>query len=39
MLHSALTREITGRELLFGSAFHLAREGAGAAPGLAAWGG
>ena len=27
-----------GRELLLGSAFHLAREGDGRAPGLAAWG-
>ena len=31
-------REITGRELLLGSAFHLAKEGDGGAPGLAAWG-
>ena len=31
-------REITGRELLLGSAFHLAREGDGTGPGLAAWG-
>ena len=27
-----------GRELLLGSAFHLAREGDGAGPGMAAWG-
>ena len=31
-------REISGRELLLGSAFHLAREGDGGGPGLAAWG-
>ncbi len=31
-------REVTGRELLLGSAFHLAKEGDGAGPGLAAWG-
>ena len=31
-------REVTGRELLLGSAFHLAREGDGTGPGLAAWG-
>ena len=31
-------RSMTGRELLLGSAFHLAREGDGAGPGLAAWG-
>ena len=35
---STTTREITGRELLLGSAFHLAKEGDGAGPGLAAWG-
>ena len=29
---------MSGRELLLGSAFHLAREGEGTAPGLAAWG-
>ena len=29
---------MTGRELLLGSAFHLAREGDGGRPGLAAWG-
>ena len=32
------TRDLSGRELLLGSAFHLAREGDGAGPGLAAWG-
>ena len=37
-LDSAPAREISGRELLLGSAFHLAREGDGAGPGLAAWG-
>ena len=31
-------RSVTGRELLLGSAFHLAREGDGTGPGLAAWG-
>ncbi len=31
-------RLTTGRELLLGSAFHLAREGDGGGPGLAAWG-
>ena len=31
-------RSITGRALLLGSAFHLAAEGDGAGPGLAAWG-
>ena len=35
---STPAREITGRELLLGSAFHLAREGDGTGPGLAAWG-
>ncbi len=35
---SAPMRELSGRELLLGSAFHLARDGDGAAPGLAAWG-
>ena len=35
---SAPGREITGRELLLGSAFHLATESDGGAPGLAAWG-
>ena len=29
---------MTGRELLLGSAFHLAKEGDGGGPGLAAWG-
>ncbi len=37
-LDGTTTRDITGRELLLGSAFHLAREGDGRAPGLAAWG-
>ena len=31
-------RSLSGRELLLGSAFHLAAEGDGDAPGLAAWG-
>jgi len=31
-------RTLSGRELLLGSAFHLAREGEGGGPGLAAWG-
>ena len=31
-------RRMTGRELLLGSAFHLAREGDGGDPSLAAWG-
>ena len=31
-------REVTGRELLLDSAFHLARDGRGRGPGLAAWG-
>ncbi len=35
---SAPGRLTTGRELLLGSAFHLAREGDGGGPGLAAWG-
>ena len=35
---SAPGRLMTGRELLLGSAFHLAREGDGGTPGLAAWG-
>ena len=35
---SAPMREISGRELLLGSAFHLAKEGDGTGPGLAAWG-
>ena len=37
-LDSAAARAMSGRELLLGSAFHLAREGDGAGPGLAAWG-
>ena len=32
------TRDVTGRDLLLGSAFHLAAEGDGTGPGLAAWG-
>ena len=32
------TRDLSGRELLLGSAFHLAREGDGTGPDLAAWG-
>ena len=32
------TRDLSGRELLLGSAFHLAKEGEGGRPGLAAWG-
>ena len=35
---SAPARDLSGRELLLGSAFHLAREGDGTGPGLAAWG-
>ena len=35
---STATRDLSGRELLLGSAFHLAREGGGGRPGLAAWG-
>ena len=35
---SAPGRLMTGRELLLGSAFHLAKEGDGGRPGLAAWG-
>ena len=31
-------RSMTGRELLLGSAFHLATDGGGSAPDLAAWG-
>ena len=34
----AAMREISGRELLLGSAFHLARDGEGDGPSLAAWG-
>ena len=37
-LDGTTTRDIAGRELLLGSAFHLAAEGDGGAPGLAAWG-
>ena len=35
---SAPPRDLSGRELLLGSAFHLAREGDGTGPGFAAWG-
>ncbi len=35
---SAPARGITGHDLLLGSAFHLAKEGDGGTPGLAAWG-
>ncbi len=38
MLAGAPARSILGRELLRGSAFHLAMDGDGAVPGLAAWG-
>ena len=34
----APARRMSGRELLLGSAFHLAAEGDGTGPGLAAWG-
>ena len=37
-LDGATTRDLSGRELLLGSAFHLASEGDGTGPGLAAWG-
>ena len=37
-LSSAPVRTLSGRELLLGSAFHLAAEGDGTGPGLAAWG-
>ena len=37
-LDGSTTRDLSGRELLLGSAFHLAREGDGTGPGLAAWG-
>ena len=37
-LAGSTTRDLSGRELLLGSAFHLAKEGDGAGPGLAAWG-
>ena len=37
-LDSPTGRNLSGRELLLGSAFHLAREGDGTGPGLAAWG-
>ena len=35
---STPARGVSGRELLLGSAFHLAKEGDGTGPGLAAWG-
>ena len=35
---SPSARRMSGRELLLGSAFHLAAEGDGGGPGLAAWG-
>ena len=35
---SSPARSVTGRELLLGSAFHVAPEGDGSGPGLAAWG-
>ena len=35
---TASARSVTGRELLLGSAFHLAMDGDGGRPGLAAWG-
>jgi len=38
VLAGAPTRTMSGRELLLGSTFHLAREGEGDGPGLAAWG-
>ena len=37
-LDGAPSRDLSGRELLLGSAFHLAAEGDGTGPGLAAWG-
>ena len=37
-LGASTAREISGRELLLGSAFHVGRESGGAGPGLAAWG-
>ena len=38
VLDGSTTRDLSGRELLLGSAFHLAAQGEGAGPGLAAWG-
>ena len=35
---STPARGVSGRELLLGSAYHLAKEGDGTGPGLAAWG-
>ena len=37
-LGSSPVRTMSGRELLLGSSFHLAREGEGSGPGIAAWG-
>ena len=37
-LGSTPAQSVSGRALLLGSAFHLAREGEGGAPGVAAWG-
>ena len=37
-LDGTTARDLSGRELLLGSAFHLAAEGDGTGPGLAAWG-
>ena len=37
-LDDTAAHEVSGRELLLGSAFHLTREGEGGGPGLAAWG-
>ena len=37
-LDGSTTRDLSGRELLLGSAFHLAGDGDGTGPGLAAWG-
>ena len=36
--NAAPARDMTGRELLLGSAFHLVRDSDGGGPGLAAWG-
>ena len=38
ILDGAPAREISGRDLLLGSAFHLVKDGDGGGPGLAAWG-
>ena len=37
-LDGTTTRDLSGRELLLGSAFHLATDGERSGPGLAAWG-